>query len=173
MSFPWIPLLILLYGLALFFLMATYRVSSPLLRLSSLILFVLAWLCHTVVLGMRCYILERPPVSNMFETVIYVPWVAAMACVVLPMARRQPLALMAAATTSIILLLLSGVTGLNQNLEQVQAVLDSQFWLMIHVLLVVGSYGIFILGVYWAISTLPFTSLEGTKSNLPLPALHN
>ena len=95
---------------------------------------------------MRCYILQRPPVSNMFETVIYVPWVAGCASLIFPSFRRQPLALLAACTASVILLLIVEVTGLNQTLDQVQAVLDSQFWLMIHVLLVVGSYGIFILG---------------------------
>lgn len=145
-SFPWIPLLILLYGIAIFLLIAACRFPSPLLKRSSLGAMGIALICHTAVLAMRCYILQRPPVSNMFETVIYVPWVAGCASLIFPAFRRQPLALLAACTASVILLLIVEVTGLNQTLDQVQAVLDSQFWLMIHVLLVVGSYGIFILG---------------------------
>ncbi len=38
------------------------------------------------------------------------------------------------------------MTDFYQNLHQVQAVLDSQFWLTLHVLLIVASYGVFILG---------------------------
>jgi ABC-type transport system involved in cytochrome c biogenesis permease subunit len=78
--------------------------------------------------------------------VLYVPWVAACASLLLPAFRRHSLALLAACVTSIGLLVILEVTDLNQSLDQVQAVLDSQFWLLIHVLLVVGSYGIFILG---------------------------
>lgn len=143
-KFPWIILLIVLYSLALFLFVASLRVSG--LKIASLSAMGAALLLHTVILAMRCYILERPPVSNMFETVIYVPWVAGCACLCFPFARRQPVALIAACVTSILLLLLIQLTGLNQSLDNVQAVLDSQFWLMVHVLLVVGSYGIFILG---------------------------
>lgn len=145
-KFPWIPLLILLYSSAAFLLIASCRSSAFFLKRAALGAFGLALFCHTVVLAMRCYILQRPPVSNMFETVIYVPWVAGCASLALPFFRRQPLALIASSAASVILLLIIEITGLNQSLDQVQAVLDSQFWLTIHVLLVVGSYGIFILG---------------------------
>lgn len=138
MKFPWIPLLIALYGIALFLILSPYKKLA-------IAAFGIALFCHTLLLGIRCYILARPPVSNMFETVIYVPWVAGCASLFIPALRRQPLAVAGAAVASIILLVIVEVASLNQSLEQVQAVLDSQFWLTIHVLLVVGSYGIFIL----------------------------
>lgn len=100
-----------------------------------------AFVLHTIVLGLRCYILERPPVSNMFETAIYVPWVAVLVGFVF---WRSKMVLMASALGAILLLLILKLTGLSGSLENVQAVLDSQFWLMIHVLMVVGSYGVFV-----------------------------
>ena len=145
MNYPWIPLLILLYGLAIFLLIAAYRFPFHFLKTASIGMMSLALLFHTAILIMRCYILERPPVSNMFETVIYVPWVGGIASLLLPSFRCQPFVLIASCLSSIILLLIIELTALNQNLDQIQAVLDSQFWLMIHVLLVVGSYGFFIL----------------------------
>ncbi len=92
---------------------------------------VVGFCLHTLVLALRCYVLGRPPVSNMAETILYVPWVA----VVVGFFFNQRAALVAAIA---ILLFLPARVGL----ENVQAVLDSQYWLMIHVMMVVGSYGI-------------------------------
>lgn len=145
-SYPWIPFLIALYviGAGLFILSSHFSWTWGYhLAFGTMLL---AILCHTSLLAMRCYILNRPPVSNMFETVIYVPWVAACMSLLIPSFRRYPSVLLASCLTSIALLVILEVTDLNQSLDQVQAVLDSQFWLTIHVLLVVGSYGIFILG---------------------------
>jgi ABC-type transport system involved in cytochrome c biogenesis permease subunit len=145
-SYPWIPLLIILYGIGACLLIFSFRPRWPFGYLLALYTISVALLFHTGLLAMRSYILGRPPVSNMFETVLYVPWVAACFSLIVPAFRRHPLVLLATCLTAIGLLLILEVTNLNASLDQVQAVLDSQFWLMIHVLLVVGSYGIFILG---------------------------
>lgn len=104
-----------------------------------LIRFYPAFALHTGYLLLRCYVLQRPPVSNMYETLIYVPWVISLvaAC------QKNPLVIRCAKISSI--LLLSLLTLLTDKLENVQAVLDSQVWLTVHVLMVVGSYGFFIL----------------------------
>lgn len=107
--------------------------------------FILTFILHTCVLGMRCYILNRPPVSNMFETIIYVPWISSSAGIMFYLIFRNPLILSISSFAAIILLAVLQMTHLSSSLENVQAVLDSQYWLIIHVLLVVGSYGAFIL----------------------------
>ena len=143
LSFSWIPFLIILYSVSIFLLLASFRWIA--LQKGAYWLTVLALIFHSFLLLMRCYILQRPPVSNMFETVIYVPWVAVSITLLFPLFRRQPYALLAACLSAVILLLILEATQLDQRLDQVQAVLDSQFWLLIHVLMVVGSYGMFIL----------------------------
>lgn len=105
----------------------------------------IAFLLHTSILALRCYILMRPPVSNMFETILYVPWVAVLAAICLRMRYKTESWLLAASLTSCALLILLKVTQVNSSMENVQAVLDSQYWLIIHVLMVVGSYGLFLL----------------------------
>jgi len=98
---------------------------------------------HTFVLAMRSYILLRPPVSNMSETILYVPWIAALIglCFI-----RKKMVLSASALVAAGLLLFLPA---QPSLDPVQAVLDSQYWLIIHVLMVVGSYGIFfVAGIY-------------------------
>ncbi len=106
----------------------------------------LAFVGHTSLLILRTLILNRPPVSNMFETVIYVPWIAVSISFVCRYVYSNNLILIASSLASIILLILIEITQLNSHLENVQAVLNSQFWLMTHVLMVVGSYGVFVLG---------------------------
>lgn len=134
---PLIPVTIFLYSAGSLFLLFFSRGGRPLLWS--------AFALHTLILILRCFILERPPVSNMFETVIYVPWISVALSLLFDLKKPQPLLLVCGALSAIILLILLKVTGLNEKMENVQAVLDSQFWLLIHVLLVVGSYGIFIL----------------------------
>lgn len=104
-----------------------------------------AFLMHTFILGIRCYILQRPPVSNMFETVVYVPWIAVLAGFILFGFLRNQIPLIGSSLVAMMLLFLLQATPLNNSLDNVQAVLDSQYWLIIHVLLVVGSYGAFAL----------------------------
>ena len=119
-----------------------FRGFSPSCCVISLIL---AFLCHTIILALRGYILQRPPVSNMFETMIYVPWIAVFFSLCLWFWKKSRFTLIAASLSALILLVLMKLTTVNSNLENVQAVLDSQYWLTIHVLMIVASYGAFIL----------------------------
>ena len=124
----WVAILIILYAIAL----VLYKSKWMLLP---------ALLLHTALLVCRILILQRPPVSNMAETILYVPWLAALAAFIL----RPTILRIAACTTVIALLTLLQTSSFGHQLEPVQAVLDSKFWLTIHVLMVVGSYPFFLL----------------------------
>lgn len=134
------------YALALIFLIASFWHPQAKQLYSQTVIFtlILGFAIHTVVLALRCYILQRPPVSNMFETVIYVPWIAIGIGLVFYAWMRSRLVLAATALAACILLILLKVTHIDARLENVQAVLDSQYWLIIHVLMVVASYGAFV-----------------------------
>lgn len=135
---PLLEIAIALYGLGLicFLFKKTYAAWSATLA---------AYAMHTGILALRCFILERPPVSNMFETVLYVPWIAMTSGLILYYVFSHIYAVASAVALSLILLILIVLTGINQGLDNVQAVLDSQYWLIVHVLMVVGSYGLFAL----------------------------
>ncbi|MFT4553917.1 MAG: ABC-type transport system involved in cytochrome c biogenesis permease subunit [Chlamydiales bacterium] len=106
---------------------------------------VLAFSIHSILLALRCYVLQRPPVSDMFETVLYVPWVAVCVSFFLYYFMKSRLLLVSSSLAAVILLAFLSLNNLTNGLENVQAVLDSQYWLTIHVLMIVGSYGIFVL----------------------------
>lgn len=105
------------------------------------------WIClagfavHTATLALRCYILSRPPVSNMSETLLYVPWIAMLVGWAFTPIDKKWVLPSAAMAASLLLLLLPS----HLRLSSIPPVLNSQYWLMIHVLMVVGSYGVFAL----------------------------
>jgi ABC-type transport system involved in cytochrome c biogenesis permease subunit len=136
-STPLVAACLALYALALCFLFVTPSLGT--------LFFAGAFFLHTAVLGLRCYVLQRPPVSNMLETMIYVPWFTSFAGLLLYAKTRNSLPILASSVTALTILTLLQTTQTHSGLENLQAVLDSQYWLIIHVLLVVGSYGAFIL----------------------------
>lgn len=134
-----------LYILSTIFFILNYKWKNQWIHLAAWIGVFGAFCFHTTALILRCIVLQRPPVSNMFETVIYVPWIAVIASLILYILKRQPILLIGSSLASIALLIVLELANLNSGLENVQAVLDSQYWLIVHVLLVVGSYGVFAL----------------------------
>ncbi len=133
LAFPWIPLSFAAFIVSTLLLIGNFRAAAI---LSSWLSFLLL----TLIIAMRIYILERPPVANMAETLLFVPWLAT--CFGL-LVRRE--ALTASSFLAVALLGAAWFAGAQTSLENVQAVLDSNYWLTVHVLLVVGSYGLFLL----------------------------
>lgn len=156
--YPWTVFLIIFYSVAL--LMLLFSVWKKSLKNWGFALVLGAFILHSIILAMRCYILQRPPVSNMFETVIYVPWVAVAASLVLFSIFRNTILITSSCLVTIGLLSVLVVTNMDRSLENVQAVLNSQYWLIIHVLLVVGSYGIFALSSVLGHISLLLTSFS-------------
>ena len=125
-----------------------------------------AWLLHTAILVLRCYILGRPPVANMFETLVYVPWISVFLSFFLYYAYRAPVVPLAASVLAVALLTLLEVTQTSSGMETLQPVLDSQYWLIIHVLLVVASYGVFLLS--GLLGHLYLGALKWMRQELPV-----
>lgn len=118
------------------------------------IAFLLAFCFHTVLLIIRCYLLERPPVSNMSESLLFVPWAASLIGIAWWFWSKSHSGLYAAATLALPLLGFAIYSGGAYRLDHVQPVLNSQYWLTVHVLMVVSSYGAYLLGgvaAQWAL----------------------
>lgn len=144
-TYPWISFCIALYLFGFISFLFFYCFDKPQFKTIALCLTGLAFSLHTLILGARCYILARPPVSNMFETMIYVPWIAIGAGFIIQAALKNTFVLVASCLAAIPLLIFLQLSNFSSSMENVQAVLDSQYWLIVHVLMVVGSYGLFFL----------------------------
>lgn len=144
-AYPLIESVIFLYFLSIILLFLSIRQTNQFLKKICYLSVLMAFLFHLLILITRSIILGRPPVSNMFETVIYVPLVSMLFGLTFYLIKRQTFILIISCLSALLLLVMIKLTDLNSHLENVQPVLNSQFWLIVHVLMIVGSYGLFII----------------------------
>ncbi len=110
-------------------------------RVGSFSLLVAAVLVHTVAIALRIYLTDRPPVTNLYSSAIFVGWAAALAGVV--MERLYPLgvAVLGSATIGAGTLVIAHNLGNDgDTMQMMQAVLDSNFWLATHVITITLGY---------------------------------
>ncbi|MFG0242377.1 MAG: cytochrome c biogenesis protein CcsA [Phycisphaerales bacterium JB054] len=111
------------------------------LQSGSFALLVAAVLVHTVALALRMYLQDRPPVTNLYSSAVFVGWAAALAGVF--MERLYPLgvAILGSATIGAGTLIIAHNLGNDgDTMQMMQAVLDSNFWLATHVITITLGY---------------------------------
>lgn len=98
-------------------------------------------------LACRVIISGRPPVTNMYETVIWVSFGAMFFSVILESIYRRRYFFYAGLSASVLALIIadSQPTILDASINPLTAVLRNNMWLMIHVLTIVSSYAAFAL----------------------------
>lgn len=133
----WITMLVALAGLVV-----ETMVSRRWLYGLALVLYGVSLVWQTVGFFCRVVLAGRPPVSTMYETVIWVAYMTGVFALVLEtMYRNRVIGLAGAAVSSLGLVLadLMPLT-LDPHISPLQPVLRSQFWLTVHVLTIVSSY---------------------------------
>jgi cytochrome c-type biogenesis protein CcsB len=115
----------------------------------------------TIGLAARWYISGHAPWSDAYESVIYVAW--ATVFFGLAFGRKSDLTIASTAFVAAIILWVAHENWLDPAIANLQPVLDS-YWLMIHVAVIVGSYGPFTLGMILAGTSLLLIILT-TKEN--------
>lgn len=120
----------------------------------------IGWLLHSYGFGLRMYLTERPPVSNMFETVVWVSWGAVFFSLLLEKLYKFRFTLVAGPLVAIFCLILTDMAPsiLDPTLQPLEPVLRSNFWLTVHVLTITISYSAFFvafvlgdLGLYYVL----------------------
>ena len=106
------------------------------------------------------------PVTNMYETVIWVSLVAAILGLVFEGIYRKTFAALAGAATAMLgTVLAANVPLLDPQIKSLQPVLRSNYWLTIHVLTEVSSYGAFLMAaVLGLIATLYYLTATYRRS---------
>ncbi len=114
----------------------TYYTKHDLFALSSGLLWV-SVLTQVAGIATRIYILERPPVSTLYETVLFVCALAMLYCVL----KRKDFWLWVAAGLGAVLHLLGFAHAQDgDTLMMLSAVLNTNFWLATHVLTITAGY---------------------------------
>jgi ABC-type transport system involved in cytochrome c biogenesis permease subunit len=116
----------------------------------------LGFIPHMLGLIARIIIMARPPVSNLYETFIFVGFITVLLGLLIEHFNRQWLGIVTAAISGTALLFIAGkYSAEGDTLKMLIAVLNSNFWLATHVTTITMGYGATcvagILGHIWLI----------------------
>jgi len=123
---------------------------------------------HTLGLAARWFISGHAPWSDAYESMIYVAWATVLFGILF--GRKSNLTLAATTFVASMILMIAHWNWMDPAIANLQPVLDS-YWLMIHVAVIVGSYGPFALSMIIGIVAL-FLMIMTTQSNKELMGLN-
>ena len=119
------------------------------------------FIIHTVGLIARAYVSGHAPWSDAYESMIYVAW--ATVGIGLAFGRKSDLTIAATSFVSSMILMIAHWNWMDPEIANLVPVLDS-YWLMIHVSVIVGSYGPFTLSMILGIVSLILIMITNQKN---------
>ena len=138
------------YGIALVILIAAHlRKRGGALQNVGVAIALLGLAFHASGIVMRCLIAGRPPVTNMYESIIWVSFAVSFFGMIFFARYRTPVYLLAALPVTLIALLLvhQMPIAMPSSIDPLVPVLRDNFWLTIHVLTITLSYAAFALAM--------------------------
>jgi ABC-type transport system involved in cytochrome c biogenesis permease subunit len=138
----------LLYLIGFFSLLASLSLGNTVLGRTGLVLSTAAFAVHAYGMVIRSLISGRPPVTNMYESVIWVAWGAMLFALIFEgIYRVRYIAACAGAVAVLSLILADNVPILDGAIDPLVPVLRDNMWLTIHVLTITLAYAAFFLGM--------------------------
>ncbi|HEY9155493.1 MAG TPA: cytochrome c biogenesis protein CcsA [Opitutaceae bacterium] len=105
-------------------------------------LVVAAYLATTAGILTRMWLEGRPPVTNLYSSALFVGWVAVGLCIILEKVYENGVGTVAAGALGFCTLMIAHHLSFGgDTLEMMRAVLDNNFWLATHVVVVTMGYG--------------------------------
>lgn len=143
--YKWWPLgitmLLYMAGLIFTLLCLTGLGTLPRVRLLAIGMIVTAALLHGISIAARIYILQRPPVGTLYESLLFVSMIAVLFGLFLEWRQKNTLGVLVAALSGSLLLFASQSFGGDDTMSMLIAVLNTNFWLATHVLCITTGYG--------------------------------
>ena len=137
--------------------------ASKILAWSTLGLTVVGWFCCIYAIVLRCIIMQRPPVGNLYDTVIFIAATVIFFALIVEWMTKRRFALGLAPILGVILIVLARRYELGDakdHMDPLVAVLDSNFWLTIHVITITLGYSA---GLFSAFLSLGYVLLRGLQ----------
>jgi ABC-type transport system involved in cytochrome c biogenesis permease subunit len=110
---------------------------------------VIAFAFNTIGLILRIIIMQRAPVSNIYETFIFIAWAIALIGLIIYLIEKNNIGILLSSICGFALLLISfKFAAEGDTMQALIAVLNSNFWLSTHVITITLGYaGVFAAGV--------------------------
>jgi len=130
-----------LYALAFFLAVFSWLAWPVPLSRAAFWVTAVAWVATTVGIATRMWLEGRPPVTNLYSSALFVGWGSVGLCLLLEAIYRNAVASVAAGAIGFATLLIAHHLSLSgDTLEMMRAVLDSNFWLATHVIVITAGY---------------------------------
>jgi len=122
----------------------------------------IAFAFHTIGLIIRWYISGHAPMSNGYESMIFISWVTILAGFIF--SKKSRLVLSATAVLASLTLMVANLSFMDPQITNLVPVLQS-YWLTLHVSVITGSYGFLGLGAILGVITLILYALQNKKNS--------
>lgn len=126
---------------------------------------ILAFVAHTIGLGLRWYIAQHAPWSDSYESMVYIAWALALSGIVF--SKKSDIALALTAILAGITLFVAHLSWIDPQITTLVPVLKS-YWLTIHVSVITASYGFLGLCSLLGLFSLILFALQGKSENQEL-----
>jgi ABC-type transport system involved in cytochrome c biogenesis permease subunit len=104
-------------------------------------LIIVAFIVQTIGIASRVYLQGRPPVTNLYSSAVFIGWFCVIIGLVVDRKMKLGLGgLMASVLGFSSLIIAHNLGGSGDTMEMMQAVLDSNFWLATHVVVITIGY---------------------------------
>jgi len=119
----------------------SFPATSESLRRASFYVLLLAFVVHTFALGFRMMLEGRPPVTNLYSSAIFIGWGACLLGILIERVYKIGVGCAVAGLAGFVTLLIAHNLALGgDTMEMLRAVLDTNFWLATHVVVVTLGY---------------------------------
>ncbi len=114
----------------------------------------IGFLIHSSGFLFRIYLAERPPVTNMYETVVWMSWGSILFSMILEKIYKFKFILFSGMLVGIFAMIVADNVPavLDPSIQPLEAVLRSNYWLIIHVMTICISYSAFALA--WSLGNI-------------------
>lgn len=137
----------ILYMLASVMVLMVWTMNKPGLMKLGWTFASLGFVLHTFGFIVRMYLMDRAPVTNMYETVVWMSWGAVVFAAILEIIYKYRFIFFAGTLGAMVALIIadSAPAVLDPTLQPLEAVLRSNYWLTVHVMTITISYAAFFL----------------------------
>lgn len=158
----------ILYILVFLIICVNWMLGDRSFRKIALIILGMAFLIHTFGLAGRMYIQGRPPVTNLYSSAIFIGWASVVFGFIMEWIHKNGMGAAVAGIIGFSTLIIAHNLGIGgDTLEMVRAVLDSNFWLSTHVVVITMGYSaMFLMGILAIFYVLGNLRKGGLESNV-------
>ena len=160
----------LFYGLAFMLFLYSLTTEKKWLYQSTLTLVLIGFVPHVSALILRILIMSRPPVSNLYETFIFVGLVSVILGIILELINKNWLGIVVASVCGVVALFIADkFSSDGDTMQMLVAVLNSNFWLSTHVLsITIGYAGCCVAGIMGHVYLLQAITKSQDKKRLEI-----